>query len=121
RIDQLRLEQAGAVAVIAGGCRIAAPGGRESHAAQPAGFGHDTAGLGIGRDGLLPEDDPGPDLSGENQALVTVLNDHDTRAEAQRIVRADADVAACDALAGEDHGVFGGWALADDDRAVEAI
>lgn len=33
--------------------------------------------------------------------LVAVLNDHDARAKAQRIVRADADVAARDALAGE--------------------
>ena len=120
-IYQSGLEQAGAVAVIAGGYRIAAPRCREGRAVQPAGFGDDTAGLGIGRDRLLPEDDPGPDLSGESQALVTVLNDHDARTETQRIVRADADFPVRDALAGEDHGIYGGWALADDDRAVETV
>ena len=81
-IDQPRFEQAGVVAVIAGGCRIAASRCREGHAAQTAGLGDDAAGLGVGHDGLLPEDDPGPDLSGEDKAQVAVLNDHDARGSA---------------------------------------
>ena len=117
-IDQPRLEQAGAVAEITSRYRIAAPGCREGHAPQTAGLRDDAAGLGVGRDRVLPEHDPGPDLTGKDKAQFFVLNDHDAGAKAQRIALSSAEITAPNALAGDGHRLFGGLALPDDERAV---
>ena len=119
-IDQPRLEQVGAVAEITSGYCIAAPGCREGHAPQTAGLRDDAAGLGVGRGRVLPEHDPGPDLTGKDKAQFVVLNDHDAGAKAQRIALSNAEITARNALAGDDQRLFGGLALADDERAVEA-
>ena len=119
-IDQPRLEQAGAVAEITSRYRIAAPGCREGHAPQTAALRDGAASLGVGRDRMLPEHDPGPDLTGKDKAQFFVLNDHDAGAKAQRIALSNAEITARNALAGDDQRLFGGLALADDERAVEA-
>ena len=72
-IDQSGLEQAGAITMIAGCAVIDPTGGGEGQPAQAAGFGDDAAGLHVGDDGLLPEDDSCPDLATENQAELAVL------------------------------------------------
>jgi hypothetical protein len=77
--------------------------------------------LGVGCDGLLPQDDPGPDRSGENQTLIAVLNNDHARAETQHVVGPDADVAAGDTAAGDGHGFFGRRAFADGDDLIETI
>lgn len=80
-IDQPRLEQAGAIAMIAG-CPVIAPtGSGEGQPAQAAGFGDDAAGIRVRGDRLLPKDDSGADLAAENQAEIGVLNGDDTRAK----------------------------------------
>lgn len=120
-IDQPRLEQAGAMAMIAGRHVIAPAGGGEGQPTQAAGFGDGAAGLRIGGDGMLPEDDSGPDLATENQGHIVVLNSDDAWAKAQRAVRADAKITVRDALAGEDHGFVDGCGMADDERPVEFV
>ncbi|CAH1655316.1 hypothetical protein CHELA20_53872 [Hyphomicrobiales bacterium] len=121
RIDQPRFELAGAVAIFASRAVLAATGRGEGGATQFAGLGHDLAGLGVGCDRLLPEDNPGSDRSGEHEPLIAILNDHDARAKAQHVVGSGADVAACETAAGERHGLFGRRAFADDEDMVETI
>ncbi len=78
------------------GChyRIAAPGCREGHAPQTAGLRDGAASLGVGGDRMLPEHDPGPDLTGKDKAQFVVLNDHDAGAKAQRIALSNAEITA---------------------------
>ncbi len=74
--------------------RITGVRGPECHTAQAAGLGHDPACLGIGCDWLLPEDNAGADFTGEDQALISVLNEHDARLKIREAVRPRANITA---------------------------
>ncbi|WP_353391905.1 hypothetical protein [Brucella sp. NBRC 14130] len=69
----------------------------------------------------MPHDDAGPDRAGEDHAVFAVDDDGEAGLEAQRLIGANANIAARDTLAGEAHCVLRRRGFADGDRTVEAV
>lgn len=70
---------------------------------------------------MLPEDDAGADVPGEDQAQRVVLDRDQPWLEMQRVVRTDADIAARDAQGGKGHGVLRGSRVPQRDTTVAAL
>jgi len=121
RIDQPRFQQCRPEPQGAGRSMIAPAGGSEGQAALPAGLDDDAAGLAVAGNRLLPEDDPGTDFTGEDQAERAVLNDDQALLEAQPGIVAKADVTARNAERGKSDGTFRRCSLAKQDSAVAII
>ena len=79
-IHQPAFENAGAETQASGGVVVVLPGFDERLAAQAAGLGHDLAGFAIGCDGFAPSNGAHANLTGGDQAAVSVENgDHARR------------------------------------------
>src|SRR5690606_24874874 len=89
--------------------------------ALPAGVDNDASCLAVAGNRLLPENDPGTDFTGEDQAERAVLNDDQARLEAQPSLAATTDITARNAEPGKSDGTFRRCSLTEQDAAVAII